>query len=232
MPKILVAAALIGLCSIPANADDEIDSIRATVSTYIDGTAYSEADRLRGIFHEEARLYLDHKDYPVFVMESPKFIEAFARGKKGEFNGRYGSVLHIDRSGGTATAKAEIIIPADKSRFVDYFLLKKIEGQWMIIGKSAVREETEMTGASAVIEFRRGSGLRGIERAYQRLRTKGLMVEFSESSSEPCPARSGENDDALGIAFPDPHVLFSVQHPSPRSMLEGRDFEERVVIGC
>lgn len=230
--RVCVGLALMGLFSIPANANDEVNSIRATVSTYIDATAYSEADRLREIFHEEAKLYLDHKDCPVFVMESPKFVEAFARGKKGEFNGRYGSVLHINRSGGTATAKAEIIIPADKSRFVDYFLLKKIEGRWMITGKSAVREETDMTGASAVIEFRRGSGFKGIERAYRRLRAKGLMVEFSESSSEPCPARKGGNEDAFGAAFPDPHVLFSVRHPSPRSMLEGREFEERVVIGC
>ncbi|MEL7218486.1 MAG: hypothetical protein AAGK01_08660 [Pseudomonadota bacterium] len=102
----------------------------------------------------------------------------------------------------------------------------------MIIGKSAVRDETEVTGASAMIEFRRGSDLKGIECAYQRLRAEGLMVEFSESSSAPCPTRNGGNDDALGAAFPNPHVLFSVQHPSPRSMLEGRDFEERVLIGC
>jgi len=73
------------------NPDDEVDSIRATVSTYIDATAYSEADRLRAIFHEEAKLYPDYEDYPVFVMESPEFIEAFARGRTGDSTGRYGS---------------------------------------------------------------------------------------------------------------------------------------------
>ncbi len=230
---IFLGGVLLGVSSAVATADDEIDAIRATVSTYIHATAYSDAARLGEIFHEDARLYLDHKDYPVFVMDSPKFVEAFARGRNGEFNGRYGSVLHIDRSGVTATAKAEIIIPADKSRFIDYFLLKKIEDRWMIIGKSAVREETGMTGVSAVIEFRRGSDFRGIEREYQRLRDEGFMVEFLEHSPRACPNSSKANGYAFDAELPpSPYVLFGVQHPSPAPTLRGRDFKERVVIGC
>ena len=159
-------------------AQEDTADVRQAIEAYINGTAYSDINMLKKTFYEDAKLYLDHKDHPVFIMTAPEFIALFEKGDPGEFNGRYGNVLAIDQTNGVATGKAEILIPADNSRFIDYFLLKKIAGDWKIISKLAVREETRMTGAKAALIIEDGALLSNTALQYRELRDQGYMVTF------------------------------------------------------
>ena len=59
--------------------------------------------------------------------------------EKGKFNGRTGKIITIDQENNIALAKVEISIPAYNSRYIDLFILKKIEGIWKIISKAATK---------------------------------------------------------------------------------------------
>ncbi|MEM6796142.1 MAG: nuclear transport factor 2 family protein [Acidobacteriota bacterium] len=45
----------------------------------------------------------------------------------------------MDRANDIATAKAEIRLANGGARYIDLFLLKRLQGEWKIISKSATR---------------------------------------------------------------------------------------------
>jgi len=228
-------AIFVGLfCLSPAaSADEEIVKIRQTIQLYIDGTAYSRTDLLEQGFAPESLVYLDHKDHQLFVMKSREFIELFDHEHSGEFGGRYGSVLTIERTDTIAMAKAEILIPEDGSRFIDYFLLKRLDGQWKIISKSAIRENSAMNGAAALIKFSENASVEAIENAYLNLRDQGMMVEFVRFDSGNCKQDNQvDQSEDQHRGFTDPSVAFGVRHPTPRFMLKERVFDKVVQVTC
>ena len=60
--------------------------------------------------------------------------------KQGKFNGRVGKILSVDQENDIAMAKAEILTKRGEIRYIDIFLLKKIEGEWKIISKAATKK--------------------------------------------------------------------------------------------
>lgn len=119
-----------------AQAEEE-DAIRATLQDYIEGSSYNDPGRIEKAFYPEAYLFLSKKDQEIYLLSVVEYSSLFEKREKGTFNGRVGNILSIDRENNIATAKAEILIGAEDLRFIDLFLLKKLEGEWKIISKAA-----------------------------------------------------------------------------------------------
>lgn len=119
------------------NAQSEADQLRACLLDYINGTSYNQPAQIEKAFYDKANLYLSKPDEPIFLVPPKEYASWFNRGKAGEANGRVGNILSIDISNDIAIAKAEILIPAKNLRYIDLFLLKKLDNQWKIISKAA-----------------------------------------------------------------------------------------------
>lgn len=140
MKKIISIIILtVGMTAIAMAQDSSHAQVEQTLFNYINGSAYNKLEQLGNAFADDATLYLTIKD--VFKPITPKEYIDFFKGKPGEFNGRAGKVLSIEVIDDIALAKAEILIPERKWRFVDLFLLKNIDGNWKIISKTATKQQ-------------------------------------------------------------------------------------------
>jgi hypothetical protein len=130
----------VSLLTTPASADTEHQQITAALDNYIQGTSYSYPEQIAKAFYSDANLLLEKKNQAVWRVPSKDYAGWFSKNKLGTFTGRIGKILNIDISGSIATAKVEILIPKKQRRYVDLFLMKKIEQQWKIISKTAIGE--------------------------------------------------------------------------------------------
>ncbi len=136
MKRALIAFILIGFQVL--NGQSEFQNVEKTLQNYIQGSSYNELDILKSAFTNNATLYLTTKSG--FKRYTPEEYAGFFKNKnKGEFNGRVGKVLSIDVVRDIASAKVEIAGPERKWIYVDLFLLKKQDGKWNIISKTATR---------------------------------------------------------------------------------------------
>ncbi len=133
--QFLIATLVLASCVLTAQSEEE--AIRESLQCYIDGSSYNDPEKIRAPFYEDARMFLSKKDQPIYVLSPNEYAEFFKKREKGKFNGRIGKVLSIDQENDIATAKVEILIERQNMRFVDLFLLKKLEGKWKIISKAA-----------------------------------------------------------------------------------------------
>ncbi len=113
-------------------AQDEMASIQATLMDYIEGTANGEPERLNRAFHPDFNLYYVRND-SIKTWSGKGYIGNIKPGRKAN---RIGRIISIDYEGNAAMAKVEILMPARKRMYTDYFLLLKSEGRWRIVHKS------------------------------------------------------------------------------------------------
>ncbi len=137
---ILILTLLFG-CQITI-AQSEYSLVEKTLQNYIEGSSYNKLDLLESAFAENATLYLTSKGK--FKVFTPKeYVAFFKNNEPGKFNGRYGKVLSIEVVKDIAMAKVEILMPARKWVYMDLFLLKKLDGGWKIISKTATRTNVD-----------------------------------------------------------------------------------------
>ena len=115
-----------------SNAQDELASIQSTLMDYIEGTANGEPERLNRAFHPDFNLYYVRND-SIKAWSGQGYIGNIKPGRKAN---RIGRIISIDYEGNAAMAKVEILMPARKRMYTDYFLLLKSEGRWRIVHKS------------------------------------------------------------------------------------------------
>lgn len=133
MKKLLVLCTFVCLSlSVNAQSKTEIELITETINDYIEGTSYGNQEQVRKAFHPDLNLY-SIRDGKLRVWFGQDYINGITEGRN---TGRTGKILSIDYENDVATAKAEIIIPNRDAPFIDYFILAKIEGKWMIIHKA------------------------------------------------------------------------------------------------
>ena len=120
-------------------AQNEEEQITETLNRYIQGSSYNYPQLIESAFYEEAPLFLSKKDQEIWLLSPKEYSALFEKRERGQFNGRYGKILTIDISNDIAMAKAEISIPKGNMRFMDIFLLKRLQGQWKIISKAATQ---------------------------------------------------------------------------------------------
>lgn len=127
--------------SLSIQAQSETEAIRETLQKYLRGSSYSEPDMILEAFYEEADLFLYKEGEDIFLWTPQQYAIAMGKREQGKYNGRKGTILDVDYANNIATAKAEIYIPKADLRFIDLFLLKKLDGQWKIISKAATKIE-------------------------------------------------------------------------------------------
>lgn len=173
-----------------AHADPATEgrAISAVIQDYLDGSSYNRSDQLRRAFHPDARLYLSQGTDGMREVGIAEYAEWFVKNP-GQFNGRIGRLLGTEVDGTIATAKAEILIGKDQARFVDLFLLKKLEGQWQIISKTATRESAPAHGRQVLLvvsnvdtmpgtNLAAGNSFSELIHAYAGFREAGYGVQF------------------------------------------------------
>jgi len=168
---------------------EETVAIEAAINHYFDGSAYSDKTRLQQAFHSQARLYLEKADMPYWEVPVSDYINLYKEENQGKFNGRIGRILNMDIEGNLATVKAEILMPARQQRYIDMLLLKKLDGVWQILSKSAVGKASHYNGKRILFilssaHFHGDSALPAgvsfseIVNAYDEFSKAGFSVDF------------------------------------------------------
>ena len=175
--------------STSALANSENQQVSLALENYIQGTSYSYPEKIAEAFYPGANLLLEKKDQAVWRVSSKDYVSWFSKNKSGTYTGRIGEILNIDISGSIATAKVEILVPEKQRRYVDLFLLKKIEQQWKIISKTAFGEKSEQHGNRILFivsnahfhgtsKLPVGASFSEIINAYTEFKKAGFTVDF------------------------------------------------------
>jgi len=173
----------------PLLATSENQAIKKVLNDYIQGTSYNYPDKITNAFYSDANLLLENKDKAVWRVPAKEYVSWFTKHKAGQFTGRIGEILHIDVSGLIATAKVEIILADKNRRYIDLFLLKKIERDWKIISKTAVAEKSQHHGKRILFivsnahfhgtsSLAVGASFSEIVNAYDEFKKAGFTVDF------------------------------------------------------
>lgn len=173
-----------------AHAEPPTDDLQvaAVIQDYLQGSSYNRAAQLRSAFHPDARLYLSQGTSGMREVGIAEYAGWFEKNP-GQFNGRVGRLLSTEIDGNIATAKAEILVSKDQARFVDLFLLKKIDEHWKIISKTATRHTAAAHGRQVLLvvsnadtmpgtRLSAGNSFAELIHAYDAFRTAGYGVQF------------------------------------------------------
>jgi len=128
-----------------AKNSDQV-KLNKALNYYINGTSFNKPDMIKKAFYSEANLYLTRKDQDVWTVPSNEYVDWFSKKEYGSFTGRIGNIISSDINGNIASAKIEIIYPKRKLKYIDLLLLKKVEGEWKIISKTASSEKSNKNG--------------------------------------------------------------------------------------
>ena len=191
-----------------SHAATDKEQIRATLNNYIQGTSYNYPNKIARAFYPSAELLLEKKDTPLWRVPAQEYISWFKAGNAGKFTGRIGEILNIDVSGAIATAKVEILLPARKTRFVDLFLLKRIDGSWQIISKTAVKHSANNNGMRILFivsnqqfhgssKLPVGASFSELVNAYDTFKSAGYTIDFVSPDGGAIPLSYINTSDAL-----------------------------------
>ena len=109
---------------------------KAIADHYFKAHATGSGDSLKGMFVDEGRM-MWVQDGQLRVRTSAEYIGGFKGTPPPDEAKRARKVLMTDVSGDVAIAKVELDYP--DTRFVDYFTLAKLGGEWKIIHKTFQR---------------------------------------------------------------------------------------------
>lgn len=224
-------------------AQSEEELIRTTLNYYIEGTSYSKIDVIEKAFHPESDLFLDGKDGQIRIVPSADYINGFKRRDHGAFTGRIGSILSLDYFGNIAMAKAEILVPQIKLRFVDMFILKKNQGQWQIISKTANSEATEEKGERILFvvsnaqfygdsEIPTGNSFKEIVAVYDAYQKAGYNVEFVSPQGGAVPLAYINTSDPIQKKYVyDPDLMYALKSTQNPDQIDPANYRAIYFVG-
>ena len=170
-------------------ANEEISGVEKALRHYIDGTSFNETEKISQAFYENAELLLENKNKALWHVPVKEYVSWFGKRPAGKFNGRIGEIINIDIEGHIATAKVEILMPESNRRFIDMFLLKKLDDKWQIISKSAAGKASHRNGKRILFilssafyhgqsTLPAGASFSEIVNAYETFKSAGYTVDF------------------------------------------------------
>ncbi|MBL6448137.1 nuclear transport factor 2 family protein [Fulvivirga sp. 29W222] len=215
----------------PLFSQHEERQIKESLLNYIEGTSYNRRALIDKAFYSEANLYLENQEKGMRVVPVDTYMDWF-KSNQGQFNGRVGNILSIDHFNTIATAKAEILIPAKNLRFVDMFLLKKIDNEWKIVSKSASSESSNLTEDRVLFvvsnahfygnsELPAGNSFSEIVIAYNTFKEAGYNVDFVSPKGGSIPiAYINTSNDMHKQYLYDLDFMYKLKHTkSPKEVL-------------
>jgi putative intracellular protease/amidase len=199
---------LFALVSNLSFSQSEQSLIENCIQNYIVGTSYNMPESISKAFYPEANLFLSHKEKPLWIVPASEYVTWFKKGNHGEFNGRIGKIISIEYFNDIAIAKAEILIPQRKQEFMDMFLLKKIQGEWKIISKSASSKTSNKSGKKILFivsnahyygnsTIPTGNSFAEIVNAYDTFVNSGYTVDFVSPKGGDIPLAYINTSDSL-----------------------------------
>lgn len=224
-------------------AQTETLSIKKSIENYIDGTSYNKPDRIEKAFYPEANLFLSHKDKDLWIVPIGEYTKWFKTGNQGQFNGRIGRIISIELYNNIALAKAEILIPDKKLEFMDMFLLKKIEGEWKIISKSASSINTNKSGRNILFivsnahyygksALATGNSFSEIINAYHTFKTAGYTVDFVSPEGGSIPLAYINTSDTLQKQYLfDPDFMYALKNTKKPAEIDSKNYKAVHYIG-
>ncbi|CAN7384083.1 nuclear transport factor 2 family protein [Pseudoxanthomonas sp. LjRoot143] len=224
-------------------ADETADriAITRTLTDYIDGSAYARPEQLRRAFHPDARLLLSRPDTAYWPVSVDEYVGWFSGPKEGKPTGRIGNVLSIDVEADTATVKAEILVPSQGARFIDLFLLRKLEGEWRIVSKTATRESTPRTGDRVLLilssaKFHGDSTLPAgvsfgeVVEAWDAFLAAGLTMDFVSPDGGAVPINVTEAGE-FRSRFYDADLMYALEHTHSPSQIDPARYRAVYFVG-
>ncbi len=129
---------VIALCTLSAAAQKtEETAVRVPLENYIKGHETGDGEYMRKAFYTEGNLIFV-RDGKYTTRSFAEYIKGFTGKPAADEKDRKRSIESIDVNGNAAIAKVILDYPA--VRFVDYFTLLKIDGEWKIVNKSFYAE--------------------------------------------------------------------------------------------
>lgn len=236
---------LVWLAAVPlARATDdnpERAAITRALTDYIDGSAHARPEQLRRAFHPDARLLLSRPGTPYWPVSVDEYIGWFSGARAGQPTGRIGNVLSIDVEADIATVKAEILIPGQSARFIDFFLLRKLDAEWKIVAKTATRTSSQRTGdrvlfvlSSAKVHgastLPAGVSFGEVVEARDAFLSAGLTVDFVSPEGGAAPINVAEAGD-FRRRFYDADLMYALEHTYAPSQIDPAQYRAVYFVG-
>ncbi len=122
------------------NGQSDEELVRLALNNYIEGTEYNYPDKIEEAFYPETKMFLHVMADTVYAVSSETYAGFYKKKTPGTRNQRFSSIIGMDIIKDIASAKVQVDIPGNGLRYYDLMLLKKIEGEWKIIGKAATAQ--------------------------------------------------------------------------------------------
>lgn len=224
-------------------AQTEEASVKKCIESYIEGSSYNKPESIEKAFYPEANLFLSHKDKELWVVPASEYAKWFKKDNQGQFNGRIGRVISIDLYNNIALAKAEILIPDKKMEFIDLFLLKKIQGEWKIISKSASSLTSNKSGQQILFivsnahyygksTITTGNSFPEIVNAYHTFKTAGYTVDFVSPEGGSIPLAYINTSDPLQKQYLfDTDFMYAVKNTKKPEEIDSKNYKAVHYIG-
>ncbi|TML97675.1 MAG: nuclear transport factor 2 family protein [Actinobacteria bacterium] len=121
----------------------EQEAIAATVQLYIDGVSAGDTAKLKQAFHEQAWMFgaLGDQRVDMPINQMIEMAAAQPMNAAGTYEATITSVEQVDDA---AVARLEESGCWGGVSFVDFFLLSRINGSWVIVGKNFAHTGGEM----------------------------------------------------------------------------------------
>lgn len=136
--KNLLTSFLLLFLFLHAGAQTEKENITKTLNKYIEGSTNGKPQLLKEAFHPDLYLYYVKND----EIKTWSGTDYIADTKEGQPTGESGRILSIDYENNAAMAKVEIAHPNSTAPYIDYFMLLKAEGKWVIVHKMFTKKTT------------------------------------------------------------------------------------------
>ncbi|MET2984782.1 nuclear transport factor 2 family protein [Aureibaculum conchae] len=224
------------------NSQSESAAVEKPLQNYMEGSSYNKPALLESAFTEDATLYLTGRD-GVFKRYTPKeYIGFFKNAKKGKFNGRDAKILAVEVTKDIATAKVEIAGPERKWVYIDSFLLKKFDGGWKIISKTATRVDDPKQNSVLFIvsnahfygdtKLTTGNSFSEIVNAYDVFKNAGYTVDFLSPKGGAVPlAYINTSDDISKKYLYDTHFMNKLKNTKLPSEIDPSKYKAVQYIG-
>lgn len=220
-----------------------IQKIEHTLNLYIQGSSYNYPGQLNQAFNQGAELFLDDSNGDLRVMRAEDYVKLFAKHPAGKVNNRIGEVLSIDKYENTATAKVEILMPNTQRRFIDYFILKLVEGKWKIVSKAASSQASNRHGRRVLFilsnahfhgdsTIKAGNSFGEIVDAYDEFSKAGFTIHFVTPEGGAAPLTYiNTSDKSQKHYLYQPDFMYALANTKTPSDIVPRDYKAVYYVG-
>lgn len=218
-------------------------AISQSIQHYLHGTSYNDQSRIRQAFHPQADLLLAKPDQPFWKVPVTEYLSWFKPANAGQFTGRVGEILSIEIDGDIASAKAEILLPAKGQRYVDLFLLKRINERWQIVSKAAAQQSAKPTGQRVLFivssshfhgnsDLPAGASFSELVNAYAEFKQAGYTVDVLSPAGGAVPLAYIDTSDPRQKAhLYNQDFMQALKHSKTAAELNAADYRAVHYIG-